>query len=786
MEHQSDMGAYGENPNVQNSGNYITIIPVDYSRRGYPMQAEYQYNEFRSREEYYSVQSQKLQAEVNAHLYSVSQRLPHLSYSPLGRHSDWDKHDPHKPLQPDSKESNSSDSLEKSVMGSNLSSCSNQTGSSSIAAGSFSTTEPITSGGSSSSAISPPLPGSSGSTASSSTVSSNPVTCIYLMSRTAVMMEMSSEEVPSHVTAARFLNALLATEELGLSQPSTRSLAANVFALWMCSPLLEIQLKPHHCPWRFWANWQKLVHRYGHGSESRLNRDQPVLRLQRNVFFPKHLEEGIKDSRIQELLYEEARHNVVTGRYPLESAQAVMLGGLQARIQLGPYDPHRHTARFFRAQQDKYLPQHARSGRWAALLPAGRKGSPEARLLEHAQRPPAAPPRKLRHKYLAHTRTLPTYGAAFFQGQIEQPVRSLTSLLTHEDIPVLVAVNSNGVYVIDDTESTVLLGLLYEELSWDFGIPSDDSEDCLPYSRIQELLYEEARHNVVTGRYPLESAQAVMLGGLQARIQLGPYDPHRHTARFFRAQQDKYLPQHARSGRWAALLPAGRKGSPEARLLEHAQRPPAAPPRKLRHKYLAHTRTLPTYGAAFFQGQIEQPVRSLTSLLTHEDIPVLVAVNSNGVYVIDDTESTVLLGLLYEELSWDFGIPSDDSEDCLPCLFLQFMVVENGLRVSKILQVFSKQAMMMDTLIEHFAGEYRKRLGQETPSDHANYDYHSDSGSISLPPLSRPDSPQRRLANKLSRLALATHDGRGNLLGGAGDWNTDLNYPRPSWILPKH
>lgn len=32
---------------------------------------------------------------------------------------------------------------------------------------------------------------------------------------------------------------------------------------------------------------------------------------------------------------------------------------------------------------------------------------------------------------------------------------------------------------------------------------------------------------------------------------------------------------------------------------------------------------------------------------------------------------------------------------------------------------------MMDTLIEHFAGEYRKRLGQETPSEHANYDYHS-------------------------------------------------------------
>lgn len=46
-----------------------------------------------------------------------------------------------------------------------------------------------------------------------------------------------------------------------------------------------------------------------------------------------------------------------------------------------------------------------------------------------------------------------SFSAVFFQGQVEQPVRSLTSLLTHEDIPVIVAVNANGVYVIDDTES---------------------------------------------------------------------------------------------------------------------------------------------------------------------------------------------------------------------------------------------------------------------------------------------------------------------------------------------
>jgi hypothetical protein len=41
---------------------------------------------------------------------------------------------------------------------------------------------------------------------------------------------------------------------------------------------------------------------------------------------------------------------------------------------------------------------------------------------------------------------------AFFQGQVEQPVRGLTSLITHQDMPVLVAINAQGVYVIDDIQ----------------------------------------------------------------------------------------------------------------------------------------------------------------------------------------------------------------------------------------------------------------------------------------------------------------------------------------------
>ena len=39
--------------------------------------------------------------------------------------------------------------------------------------------------------------------------------------------------------------------------------------------------------------------------------------------------------------------------------------------------------------------------------------------------------------------------AAFFHGQVEQPVRGLMSLVQQKDVPVLIAVNEKGVYVID-------------------------------------------------------------------------------------------------------------------------------------------------------------------------------------------------------------------------------------------------------------------------------------------------------------------------------------------------
>ncbi|SPP83231.1 FERM domain-containing protein 8 [Drosophila guanche] len=300
-------------------------------------------------------------------------------------------------------------------------------------------------------------------------------TCVYLMSRVAVHMEIEgTAECPSQVMLA----AALGCEELGISN---KLLAQSVFGLWMTSTLLEMQLKAHHCPYIVRVAWPNLLQKFSNGSPSDQKYDEPMIVLKRNVFFSKRDEEKIKDYRILELLYEEARNNVLIGRYIMEPVHSLMLGGIQARIELGPYNSHTHTVGFFRENQARFLPALvAKSSNWL-WLPISQKNSAEVKLLEQFKRvPQTATTRKLMRKYLEFCWALPFYGAAFFHGQMEQPVRGIMALVNQKDMEVLIAVNERGVYVIDPYESTLLLGLRYEDLSWDYAKPSaaDDAE-CL-------------------------------------------------------------------------------------------------------------------------------------------------------------------------------------------------------------------------------------------------------------------------------------------------------------------
>lgn len=120
----------------------------------------------------------------------------------------------------------------------------------------------------------------------------------------------------------------------------------------------------------------------------------------------------------------------------------------------------------------------------------------------------------------------------------------------------------------------------------------------------------------------------------------------------------------------------------------------------------------------------------------------------------------MLLGLKFEELSWDYAKPSqENNEDCLPCLFIQFCVIENGRRVSKILQVFSRQAVQMDALISAFVDEIKQRAAMYAEDGDGNI-YNDNSSTeaddclVPLTTVSRRGIPESCLSNKLSRSVL--------------------------------
>lgn len=61
------------------------------------------------------------------------------------------------------------------------------------------------------------------------------------------------------------------------------------------------------------------------------------------------------------------------------------------------------------------------------------------------------------------SKTYILFSCAFFRGQIEQPVRGLISLINHKDIPIFVAINTEGVYILDyfDNVNTSFLIFLF-------------------------------------------------------------------------------------------------------------------------------------------------------------------------------------------------------------------------------------------------------------------------------------------------------------------------------------
>ncbi|XP_036272448.1 FERM domain-containing protein 8 isoform X1 [Pipistrellus kuhlii] len=304
--------------------------------------------------------------------------------------------------------------------------------------------------------------------------------------------------------------------------------ALEIFALWLVSPLLEVQLKPKHQPYKLGRQWPELLLRFTDAPDDDVATDEPSLQFRRNVFFPKRRELQIHDEEVLRLLYEEAKANVLAARYPCDAEDCEALGALVCRLQLGPFQPGQPTACAVREKLDSFLPAHLCKrghGLFAALRGRGAKaGTSEQGLLSAYRRVKEgsgdsereAPLRTHYQAYLAKCHELPYYGCAFFHGEVDKPAQSFLHRGGRK--PVTVAINLEGVHVIDNREKHVLLGLRFQELSWDHTSPEeeesvlwlefDGNNEGTPVNKLLKIYSKQAELMSSLIEYCIELSQA--------------------------------------------------------------------------------------------------------------------------------------------------------------------------------------------------------------------------------------------------------------------------------------
>ncbi|XP_036784179.2 FERM domain-containing protein 8 isoform X2 [Manis pentadactyla] len=332
--------------------------------------------------------------------------------------------------------------------------------------------------------------------------------------------------------------------------------ALDAFALWLVSPLLEVQLKPKHQPYKLGRQWPELLLRFTVAPDDDVAMDEPSLQFRRNVFFPKQRELQIHDEEVLRLLYEEAKGNVLAARYPCDVEDCEALGALVCRVQLGPYQPGQPAACALREKLDSFLPAHLCKrghGLFAALRGRGAKaGTGEQGLLnayrkvkETAGSHSECEASLSTHyrSYLLKCHELPFYGCAFFHGEVDKPAQGF--LPRGRRKPVVVAISLEGVHVIDSREKHVLLGLRFQELSWDHTSPEeeesvlwlefDGDNEGTPVNKLLKIYSKQSpsRMAFLDGSLLLSPQTCPGLPSLEAHVLHPPSrvsGPHSHTS----------------------------------------------------------------------------------------------------------------------------------------------------------------------------------------------------------------------------------------------------------------
>lgn len=109
--------------------------------------------------------------------------------------------------------------------------------------------------------------------------------------------------------------------------------ACEVFALWVVSSSLQLQLKPHHQPFKIVKRWPELLSLFA--KHANPESEVAMLYLKRRETVHQGMERDHKDPQIVELLFDEMTFNIVYSFYPCDLEDAILLAAIHLRMECG-------------------------------------------------------------------------------------------------------------------------------------------------------------------------------------------------------------------------------------------------------------------------------------------------------------------------------------------------------------------------------------------------------------------------------------------------------------------
>ncbi|CAL2042349.1 unnamed protein product [Caenorhabditis brenneri] len=267
---------------------------------------------------------------------------------------------------------------------------------------------------------------------------------------------------------------------------------SEMFAIWMISPLLEVQLKPHHRPYECRQGWETFLKRFAMTSSVRaFSADEPILMLRRSASLTSDREFEILNRHPQcaRFLINDAREMLLLGRVQLLSLDdTIRVAALLFSLQYGNFNEEVHDVTFIRNKIEEILPERTCESIAAKTIfgkAINKKTEQEGRLLKYWEKFSKKFQRESdkEHELLwTLTHSSSCYGAAWFGARIEKKT-SRASLRnfgqSFAEIEVNIGINDRWLTIVDSNFSETLLVQSLEEMSWKLEPMKDEKTPFL-------------------------------------------------------------------------------------------------------------------------------------------------------------------------------------------------------------------------------------------------------------------------------------------------------------------